>query len=127
MYNDSMQTAHDLNRIQTQPTSSVRLALVELQTLLRQLYGAHAPVMLVYGSFARGQATADSDVDVVLIYPKDILPGTEIYRLREILSNLNLRYQVLISVLPVEKQHDKTFQTTFWKNVRREAVSFDRI
>jgi len=101
----------------------VREALRDLQTSLRRLYGDQAPSVLLYGSYARGEAKETSDVDVLLIYPVDVPPGREINQLGSILADLNLRYQVLISVLPVSKH---TYQDTpgiFWKNIRQEAIS----
>jgi len=114
-----------INKIQDAPI--VQAALAELKSALRKMYGAHAPALLVYGSYARGNASADSDVDVVLLYSRDVQPGQEIHRLREILSALNLRYQILISVLPVSVQHYQNETTAFWRNVRREAVSVDSL
>jgi uncharacterized protein len=106
-------------------SSLVREALVEMQSELRKIYGLHAPILLVYGSYARGEASADSDVDVVLLYSKEVQPGKEIHQLREILSVLNLRYQVLISILPISAQHYQDAPSAFLKNVRREAVPID--
>ena len=108
-------------------TLTVRAALVELQNSLQKKYGGQAPTLLLYGSYARGDASIESDVDVVLLYPRDVQPGHEINQLREILSELNLRYQILISILPVKEQQYRKSQTAFWKNVRQEAVGIDRV
>lgn len=107
--------------------STLRAALIELQVALKEYYGTQAPVLLLYGSYSRNEATVDSDVDVVLLYPGDIKPGQEISQLREILSALNLRYQILISILPASIKHYQTSSTAFWQNVRREAIPVDRI
>jgi len=107
--------------------ATVRAALIELQAALKEHYGYQAPVLLLYGSYSRKESTSSSDVDIVLIYPGEVKPGKEIDQLRETLSGLNLRYQVLISVLPVSQQQYKTSSTVFWKNVRREAVSIDHL
>jgi predicted nucleotidyltransferase len=64
------------------------------------LYGKSVPEILLYGSYARGQAHGDSDIDILLIYPKAIYPGVEIQRVSSLLADLNLRYGVLISILP---------------------------
>ena len=106
---------------------NVRAALDELQKELQKIYAGHAPALLVYGSYARGEASADSDVDVLLLYPHNVQPGREIYRLREILSALNLRYQTLISILPVDEHQYQNSQATFWKNIRKETVIIERI
>ncbi len=100
----------------------VKNALRDLRISLRHLYGKQAPSVLLYGSFARGEAEETSDVDVLLIYPAEVPTGPEIYRLGAILSDLNLRYQVLVSVLPVSEQAYQNSTDIFWKNIRQEGV-----
>jgi predicted nucleotidyltransferase len=100
----------------------VRGALRDLRISLRRMYGQQVPALLLYGSYARGEAEEASDVDVMLIYPVEVPPGHEINRLGSILADLNLRYQVLISVLPVSEQAYQSSSGIFWKNIRQEGV-----
>jgi len=97
-------------------------ALRDLRISLRHLYGTQAPSVLLYGSYARGEAEETSDVDVLLIYPAVVPSGHEINRLGTILADLNLRYQVLISVLPVSEQDYHNSTGIFWSNIRQEGV-----
>jgi uncharacterized protein len=107
--------------------ATVRKALGELQHSLKRLYGKKAPLILIYGSYARNQAHVDSDIDVLLLYPYDIHPAEEIQRVSAILADLNLRYQILISVLPAPIIKYQNSQEIFWKNVRQEVISSDRL
>lgn len=122
-----------MKRSRTNPTSTnpdstaIRAALTELHTALQEKYGRQAPQLLLYGSYTRQEATHNSDVDVVLLYPGEVKPGEAISQLRAILSALNLRYQILISLLPVSVHQYTSSPTAFWKNVRREAVPLERI
>lgn len=100
----------------------VRKALRDLRISLRRLYGKQAPSVMLYGSYARGEAAEGSDVDVLLIYPAVVPPGHEINRLGAILAELNLHYQVLISVLPVSEQAYQNSTGIFWRNIRQEGV-----
>jgi predicted nucleotidyltransferase len=106
---------------------NVRNALNALERALRELYGESAPVVMIYGSQARREADSASDIDVLLIYPGEIRPGQEINRLRDILAGINLRYQELISVIPVSKKDYEQRTTPFWVNVRNEGVPIDGI
>ena len=101
----------------------VKSALRELQAALRQLYGVQAPQVLIYGSYARGEANEASDVDVLLLYPEKVSAGSEIQRLGSILADLNIRYQVLISVLPASQNELQNSHDSFWNNIRREEVT----
>lgn len=103
--------------------TEVQEALRDLRDALRQLYGPQAPRVLLYGSYARGEATDTSDIDVLLLYPQQVLSGSEIQRLGEVLADLNLRYQVLISVLPASQNDLQTAQGAFWNNIRKEAIA----
>ena len=99
----------------------VRAILIELQTGLNALYGKTAPKIILYGSYARGEAEVDSDIDVLLIYAHEIRPGEEIRKVSPVLAELNLRHQVLISVLPTSQERYHNDPGVFWKNVRREG------
>ena len=112
----------------TQPNrQTVREALRELQVELRQLYGLQAPLALVYGSYARGEERPDSDIDILLLYPRAVRPGKEIKRVSAILAKLNLRYQVLISILPAREADYQRATDAFWQNLRKEGVSIEQI
>jgi predicted nucleotidyltransferase len=104
-----------------------RTALRVFKSELAELYSENAPEIRIYGSFARGQPNSASDIDVLLLFPKEIHPGEEIRRVNWILADLNLRFQVLISVLPANKNELKSSSTPFWENVRRESVSIESI
>ena len=106
---------------------TVRTALISLQKGLRQIYGSQAPVLLVYGSYARGDEITTSDVDVLLMYSKSIKPGQEIKRVSSLLAELNLRYQVLISILPVEEKQYRSADSIFWHILRNEGVPIEQI
>jgi hypothetical protein len=72
---------------------------------------------------ARGEARPDSDVDLLLILHDVNRPSREIDRIADILANFNLRYGVLLSVLPVDENTLKTAEGPFWRNVRREGIA----
>ena len=101
---------------------NVLLALRKLQADLRKIYHEQAPMLLLYGSYARGEAQDASDVDVLLIYPSEVLAGQEIERLTGVLADLNLRYQVLISITPTSEKSFRHLTGAFWNNIRREGV-----
>ena len=68
-----------------------------------------------------------SDIDILLLYPRAVRPGKEIKRVSAILAKLNLRYQVLISVLPAREADYQRATGAFWQNLRKEGVSIEQI
>lgn len=109
------------NAVADLPVDPTKTALRVLQSELKKLYGEKTPRILVYGSYARDEAEPESDIDVLLLYTEEIHPGVEIRRLSSILADLNLRYQVLISIVPASEKQYRYARGSFWKNVRREG------
>ena len=105
----------------------VRKALKEFQSTLAEVYSAQTPGILIYGSYARRQEHDESDVDLLLIFNHKVHPAEEIQRLSAILADLNLRYHLLISILPVAQDRFEHSQESFWKNVRRDGIPTSKL
>ena len=54
--------------------------LAQLRAGLEALYGPQLVHLLLYGSQARGEATAESDIDVLVVLQGSVDPGAEIAR-----------------------------------------------
>ena len=76
----------------------------------------------LYGSQARGDYHADSDVDLLIILKGEIMAGDEINRLCELVSDLCLRYNLLSAILPVPEEWLKTRKGPFFENIHGEGV-----
>ena len=96
--------------------------LTEFKTQLAKRYAGRLHGLICYGSQARGEAGPDSDVDLALILEGEILPSREIDRAVDIIVDFNLRYGILISLLPVSHEVWEKGEGPFWRNVRREGV-----
>lgn len=105
----------------TQP--NLGTILKELSTLLAERYGARYRGLRLYGSEARGEAGPDSDVDLLLVLSEVERPTREIDRIADILADFNIRYGILLSVLPVAEHTLQTAEGPFWRNVRREGIA----
>lgn len=102
--------------------TEVQTMLEELRSGLTKLYGDRLKRALLYGSWARGEATEDSDVDVVVVLVDSVLPGREIDRMLELVIELDEKYDTLISVYPVSEEDYLATQSPLLVNVRREGV-----
>lgn len=101
----------------------------ELQGILRSLRRELARVLgdqlqsvFLYGSQARGQARADSDIDVLVVVRDDSDYGDLIRRTSAAVSALSLQHDVVISRVFVSGERFEQEQTPFLLNVRREGV-----
>ena len=96
--------------------------LREFREKAEKLYGGRLKNIILYGSFARGHATEDSDIDLAIVLEGDVAPGREIDRLIDIITELNLNHGVLISVYPVSEENYNSLNSPSMINIRKEGV-----
>jgi len=48
--------------------------------------------VILYGSRARGEAKEDSDIDLAIVLEGGVVPGEEIDRMVDIITEVNLKY-----------------------------------
>ncbi len=94
----------------------------EFKTQVKGLYGPRLQNMILYGSWARGEATEESDVDLVVVLEGAVKPVLEIGRMIEIITDINLKYNVLLSVYPTSDSDYADLKSPLMMNVRREGV-----
>jgi predicted nucleotidyltransferase len=97
--------------------------LKEFREKAEKLYGSKLKNIILYGSFARGHATEDSDIDLAIVLEGNVAPGREIDRLIDIVTELNLNHGVLISVYPVSEENYNSLNSPLLMNIRREGIA----
>ncbi len=101
----------------------IKEILKEFRKEIKKLYGKRLKDTILYGSWARGEATEGSDIDVLIVLEGKVTPGKEIDRMIDIITEINLKYGALISVYPVSEEDFPTVNSPLLINVRREGVS----
>ena len=76
--------------------------ITEYVTAVKKIYGNHLKQVILYGSYARGDYTKDSDVDIMLLVDLD---ETELDTFSDALSELGFEYNVEhdIWMMPIVK------------------------
>jgi predicted nucleotidyltransferase len=98
--------------------------LKEFKQQIAELYGQRLKKVVLYGSYARGQANDEhSDIDLAVVLAGTVEPCKEIDRMADIFTDLNLEHNVLIAVYPVSESNFEKVESPFLINVRRECIT----
>lgn len=96
--------------------------LGELRQKVEKLYGQRLKSIVLYGSWARGDANEDSDIDVLVVLEGNVIPGKEIDRMIDVIMETSLKHDVLILVYPISEQDYSATTSPLLINVRREYL-----
>lgn len=96
--------------------------LQKYKTDIQQLYGEQMDSMILYGSYARGEARDESDIDVLVLLKQMQSPYSEIRKMGDINNNYLLTYEYLICPLPVSADNYLHQETPLLRNVKKEGI-----
>ncbi len=103
----------------------LKAMLVELSDMLQAVYGSKLKSIILYGSVARGTATTESDVDIMVL-----IDGTDLElreyedRLGDVSTDVSMKYLKVLSIVDVSYQEYMDWQkiSPFYRNVSEEGV-----
>lgn len=103
----------------------IQIILKKYLSDVKDIYGEHLRSVILYGSYARGDYTDDSDVDIMLLVD---LSAEEAEAYSDALSELGYEFNVCYDmwIMPVLKnvQHFNKWVSVypFYSNVQREGI-----
>lgn len=89
---------------------------------LEALYGSQIKAIILYGSWARGSATPDSDVDLLVVVDDALDPWSVRRSLDGILFDILLETGLLISAIVVPQSYYEGYRSPFLVHVRQEGI-----
>jgi len=104
-------------------TDGIQDLLIELRTGVHQLYASRLKGVYLYGSYARGEQDAESDLDVLVVLDRVDHYCAEIDRSGYLASELSLEYDVSVSRVFLSADYWANGDTPFLANVRAEAIA----
>jgi len=90
--------------------------------ILEKHYGDRFAGLILYGSQARGQTEAGSDIDLLVLLQEPFDYFQEIWNLAELLYPLQLESDRLISVKPAAIQDFQAGILKSYRHARREGI-----
>ena len=103
-------------------TSSTEAALREAKQALGELYGDRLARVVLYGSQARGDATPESDLDVLVVLRDPVDVVAEIKRLVPLETALLDRYEEVVSLMPFAETRYHNAEHPLMMNVHAEGI-----
>ncbi len=106
--------------------NELQIILSEIAKTAKETFGEQLDSVILYGSYARGDYTPDSDVDIMILV-KGIAPEN-LWRYRSAItsksSELGLKYDLLIVTLIKDSDIFNKYLNVlpFYQNVHREGI-----
>ena len=99
------------------------LALVhEFHEQLAAIYGDRLKGVYLYGSYARGEGTEDSDIDVAVVLEGSFDAWEEDGRISELTSDLSLQHNCLLMPFFLSEEEHRQTPYAVHRNIVREGV-----
>lgn len=98
------------------------LILAELRSRFEEIYGDRLVTMVLFGSQARGDADAGSDIDVLVVLKGQVSPGEEIERTGDIVADLSLQNNEVLSCLFIDEHRFTHRNGPLLRNIRKEGI-----
>lgn len=105
--------------------AELKRILTELADMLRKVYREKLKAVILYGSVARGTATDESDIDIMVL-----IDGTDqelrVFedKLSDVSTDMSMKYFKVFSIIDVSYKEYVTWMTVspFYRNVSEEGV-----
>lgn len=96
--------------------------LSQVKQSLISLYQEQLDKIILYGSQARKDAQIDSDIDVLVVLKVQINPYKEIDRTGDIIAQISLDYDVVLSRHFISLEQFNHDHNPFLQNVKKEGI-----
>ena len=103
----------------------LRKMLLELEEKLQRVYGNKLKAVILYGSVARGTATEESDIDIMVLVDGTAQElRTFEDKLSDVSTDISIKYFRVFSIIDISYQEYMRWVNTspFYRNVSKEGV-----
>jgi predicted nucleotidyltransferase len=111
-----------MSRKRSRGVEEIAPLLTVVKEYLVKTYGDKLDAIILYGSFARNDATEDSDIDIAIVLKGEVDPFGEIHRTTDLFYPLELEYGELISVNPLSKDELEDTEWPLYHHIKNEGI-----
>ena len=107
--------------------SRIKDVLSEVLKCSKKLFAEKLVDVILCGSYARGDNTAESDIDIVILAHIDSVQICDyLYKLREGIYKLEIEKECVISlcIVPYDSFVQKKDVLPFYRNIEKEGIRF---
>ena len=97
--------------------------LEQIRRRLEDVHGDRLRGVVLYGSEARGESSADSDIDVLVLLDDPVDYGRDLQRNLDALYPLALELSRRISAKPVSAKEYETADCPLYRSARTEGIA----
>ncbi len=94
----------------------------QMKNIINTHYGNRLKYVILYGSYARGTFTRESDIDIMVVLNDMPSAYAEIDVLTDLKTDLMLDNEIFISTNPTSTQQFENDNQLFYRNVRKEGI-----
>jgi predicted nucleotidyltransferase len=98
------------------------MLLARIKSRLQAVYGDRLRGVVLYGSEARGEATSDSDVDILVLLVGPVVLGQELNKIIEALYPLQLEMNRVLEAFPVDEADYLRGEYAWYRNAQKEGI-----
>ncbi len=101
----------------------IKTVLTDVKKCLKKIYGDTLKDIILYGSYARGDFTAGSDIDLIILLKDMKEPIAERKKYFDAIWELDLKYDTVISIIPFREEEYRTRKLPLILNAKKEGFS----
>jgi uncharacterized protein len=106
----------------TKLPKNVKVIITETSEELRKIYSGKVKGMILFGSYARGDQSRGSDIDIALLLDKPDAIIMEREKFFETICRISLKYDTVVSVIPIDYKKYKMKQNPLFINIANEGI-----
>lgn len=110
------------DRPRRRTAADIAAPLSEMRSGLAELYGPNLAGVYLFGSYARGEAELDSDIDLLIVLRDFGGYHAEVERTSALRSDLSLEHEIPISTAFMRLAEWDASESVFAANVRGDAI-----